>query len=133
MNHQEATKEFMVKAGQSFRDKPGIPEDEKRKLHASLIWEECLETIRAMGFEPNQDLDLEDKYAPLLEESFDGLIDLDYVLNGAANSWGLDMEKGFKEVHEANMRKFGPGGHRREDGKWIKPADWKEPNLQQFL
>lgn len=31
-------------------------------------------------------------------------------------------------VHNANMKKFGPGGRMEESGKWKKPADFKSPD-----
>lgn len=132
-NIQKDVAAFMDKAGQKRNTTPSIPRKERRILHAKLILEECLETIAAMGLQMKSGGELEAVGEMDLEETYDGLVDLQYVLYGAANSFGLDMELGHKEVHKANMNKFAPGGYRREDGKWIKPKDWVAPNLKQFL
>jgi predicted HAD superfamily Cof-like phosphohydrolase len=36
-------------------------------------------------------------------------------------------------VDQNNLAKFGPGGHRREDGKWVKPPDHKPPDIAGLL
>jgi len=40
---------------------------------------------------------------------------------------GLDLDGFFAEVHRANMDKI--GGKRRPDGKRLKPANWRPPDL----
>ncbi|HMU55953.1 MAG TPA: MazG nucleotide pyrophosphohydrolase domain-containing protein [Nitrospira sp.] len=50
------------------------------------------------------------------------LADLLYVVYGTAVSYGIDMEPVFREVHRSNMSKV--GGHKREDGKWVKPPTY---------
>src|SRR5690606_39786070 len=49
----------------------------------------------------------------------DALQDLKYVIYGYELRLGIATEEHFNEVHEANIRKFGPDGQpiRREDGK----------------
>jgi predicted HAD superfamily Cof-like phosphohydrolase len=44
---------------------------------------------------------------------------------------GVDLDKLFHLVHEANMRKRWEDGtfHRRGDGKVMKPQGWTEPDL----
>jgi len=37
----------------------------------------------------------------------------------------------FREVHRSNMSKV--GGHKRADGKWIKPPDYSPACLQPIL
>jgi predicted HAD superfamily Cof-like phosphohydrolase len=68
----------------------------------------------------------------LLEQVAGELADLLYVVLGAATAWGIDIEPIFREVHAANMRKF-EGGTRRDDGKWLKPADWMGPDVAGIL
>lgn len=36
-------------------------------------------------------------------------------------------------VDENNLAKFGPGGYRRDDGKWIKPPGHKPPAIAKAL
>jgi predicted HAD superfamily Cof-like phosphohydrolase len=58
----------------------------------------------------------------------DALADLLYVVYGAAEAWGLDMEPIFAEVHRSNMTKA--GGPMREDGKMEKGPNWSPPNIE---
>lgn len=88
------------------------------KLRAELIREEAEETIKAIN---------EGK----LLDAIDGLCDLIYVALGTAVTFGVDLDPHFREVHRANMSKI--GGSKREDGKWIKPANWQPPNHSQYL
>ena len=57
----------------------------------------------------------------------DALADLKYVVDGAGIAFGIDLEPIFAEVHRSNMTKV--GGHKREDGKWIKPNDYEPPDI----
>jgi predicted HAD superfamily Cof-like phosphohydrolase len=50
---------------------------------------------------------------------------------GAAVSYGIDMEPVFNEVHRSNMSKV--GGHKREDGKWVKPATYSKACLEPII
>src|SRR5581483_10389250 len=86
-------------------------------LRAMLMLEETTEFIEALA-EGNTALAL------------DGLCDIVYVAYGAAVAMGVDLQPFFEAVHGSNMAKFGPGGFRREDGRWQKPADWKAPDLE---
>ena len=64
-------------------------------------------------------------------EMVDALCDLLYVTYGAAVALGVDLEPFFAAVHDSNMAKA--GGHRREDGKWMKPAGWQPPDIERIL
>ena len=46
----------------------------------------------------------------------------------AAEGVGVDLKPFFEEVHRTNMKKF--TGPKREDGKQLKPADWKPPRIE---
>jgi predicted HAD superfamily Cof-like phosphohydrolase len=59
------------------------------------------------------------------------LADLLYVVYGTAVSCGIDMAPVFQEVHRSNMSKV--GGHKRADGKWVKPPDYSPARLQPIL
>jgi predicted HAD superfamily Cof-like phosphohydrolase len=54
-----------------------------------------------------------------------------YVIYTLYQQHGIDLDKVFDVVHEANMAKRFPDGkfHKREDGKIIKPPGWKEPDI----
>lgn len=46
----------------------------------------------------------------------------------AAEGVGVDLRPFFEEVHRTNMHKL--KGPMREDGKQLKPADWKPPRIE---
>ena len=153
---QQAVVEFMEKAQQKPEFKPTIP---TKLLHHSLlhIFEEAFEILNAVVLVSRNShahtdrldslsseiksiilgIKLEDPLLQykhrLLLDVLDGLADLAYVTAGAANMWGFNLSKALELVHEANMGKFGPGGHRDTNGKWIKPPDWTPPNLNDIL
>lgn len=59
------------------------------------------------------------------------MADLLYVVYGTAVSYGIEMDPVFKEVHRSNMSKV--GGHKREDGKWVKPATYSPAAIEPIL
>ena len=66
------------------------------------------------------------------------LTDLQYVLDGAYLSFGLQDQKmaAFTEVHRSNMSKLGEDGkpiRRESDGKVLKGPDYFKPDLVQFI
>lgn len=67
----------------------------------------------------------------LMAEQYDAFVDAWYYMLNTAAKKGVDLEGIFQVVHSANMKKRFPDGtfHRREDGKVIKPEEWKEPNI----
>ena len=123
-----------------------FPLKEVRELRAKLIFEECIETIKAMGVDMtvNQesilskaklgDIQFAAKYEPDIIEVADGLADIDVVVGGTYAVFGMDDAEIFNEIHKSNMSKF-PEGYDglREDGKWIKPPSWKKPVLRPIL
>lgn len=71
-------------------------------------------------------------------ETLDALIDLQYVLDGAFISFGLQNLKqtAFEEVHRSNMSKLGEDGkpiRRASDGKVLKGPNYSKPDLAQFI
>lgn len=71
-------------------------------------------------------------------ETLDALIDLQYVLDGAFLSFGLQHVKqaAFEEVHRSNMSKLGKDGkpiRRPEDGKVMKGPNYFKPDIAQFI
>lgn len=97
---------------------PTVPDLKTAALRIELIDEEFKEFKEA----------LEDKN---LVEIADALGDLLYVTFGAAISFGIDMEPIVDEIHRSNMSKV--GGHKREDGKWIKPDTYSPADLEPLL
>ncbi|MGH7427668.1 MAG: MazG nucleotide pyrophosphohydrolase domain-containing protein [Candidatus Methylomirabilaceae bacterium] len=97
---------------------PTAPDEATRLLRVRLIQEEFDELKAALG---EQDL------AAVAKE----LADLLYVVYGTAVSCGIDLEPVFREVHRSNMSKV--GGHKRADGKWVKPPGYSPARIQPIL
>lgn len=152
--HYKQVVEFMEKAGQEVPTAPTEPSVEIRKLRARLILEEALETIRALGLSPyiticdwdgeddyNREIELEEFSSfdfnddkPFdLKEVIDGCCDIKVVTTGTLIACGIPDEAAQRLVDESNLRKFGPGGYRRDDGKFIKPPDWIPPDWNNFI
>lgn len=97
---------------------PSIPDEPTQILRKRLIQEEFEELQEAM----------QEKDLPSIAKE---LADLLYVVYGTAVSLGIDMEPVFREVHRSNMSKV--GGHKREDGKWVKPPTYSPASLNKIL
>jgi len=143
--HQAAVAIFMELAGQERPSAPTIPGAEIRELRAKLILEEALETICGLGFsvwvnpdDANDPLSIESvefikkNAGPDLVEIADGCADMIVIATGTALACGINLEPIQKLVDDSNLAKFS-GGRRREDGKWIKPADWQPPAIREEL
>ena len=71
-------------------------------------------------------------------ETLDALIDLQYVLDGAFLSFGMQdlKQAAFEEVHRSNMSKLGEDGkpiRRESDGKVLKGPNYFKPDMAQFI
>lgn len=69
-------------------------------------------------------------------EQLDALIDILVVTIGALHSAGFDAEGAWQEVMKTNFAKINPDTglvNKREDGKVLKPAGWKAPDLKSFV
>jgi len=120
--HQKMVEEFMKATGQYVPSRPtfdGYPAD----LRVDLIYEESEEFADAVYEDDECKLEW--------DKAIDALADLLYVTYGAASTMGIDIEPFFEEVHRANMEKV--GGPVREDGKILKPPNWKEPDIKGIL
>ena len=128
----------------------GLIDSLKKKLEASEHWfEDVLEFMKASGRHisptPNDQFPDRALRLRLIREEYnefqlavaandlvgtaDAIVDLIYVLNGAADSWGLDIREVWKEVHKANMKKFPPDGPKIVNGKIVKPDGWTPPDV----
>lgn len=141
--HFRRIREFMQRAGQQTPSVPTTPDADTRVLRAKLILEEALETVEALGvevtvgtgdgrsvavtgehhltFQANGDVDF--------EGVVDGCADISVVTIGTLVAFGVDDEVVLEEVDGANLRKFAPGSYVRDDGKWMKPPDWRPPDI----
>jgi predicted HAD superfamily Cof-like phosphohydrolase len=146
--HQRRIDEFMEKAGQELPADPILPDEKVRTLRARLILEEALETVVALGFMAHveiidtkedgvegkcHEVSLFEFGEPNLVEIADGCADISVVTIGTLSACGISDNALLEVVDVSNLAKFGPGGHRREDGKWIKPPDWVKPDIAGLL
>lgn len=119
MNKEQLSVEEFHKAFNIFiAPAPGLPSVETRDLRIDLITEELNE--------------LEDAFkANDLVETADAIADLLYVVYGTAVSCGIDIRPVFEEVHRSNMTKV--GGHKADNGKWIKPDTYSPADIKSVL
>ena len=119
----EKVAEFHRSFSVNISNKPCIPM-ERKDLRLNLIYEEYCEL--------NQAIDNND-----LVETFDALLDLQYVLFGTVLEFGLQdyFSAGFDEVHRSNMTKLDSTGSPkyRKDGKVIKSDMYIKPDLISIL
>lgn len=118
MDPQMMVEEFHRKFDIAVSDRPSLPEEATRHLRVRLIQEEFEELQHAMAA---QDL-------PGVAKE---LADLLYVVYGTAVSYGVDMDPVFREVHRSNLSKV--GGHKRADGKWVKPPTYSPAQVEPLL
>jgi predicted HAD superfamily Cof-like phosphohydrolase len=152
--HQQRVEKFMALANQEVPGKPTIPDEKTRRFRAKIILEEALETIEGLGFEvvmkpADGELDMgpEDAYSvsrgeleigeqvhePDMVKIVDGCADVIVVTTGTLSACGVADCSVQDEVDQSNLRKFGPGSYKREDGKWMKPPDFRPPDIEAVL
>ena len=132
-------------------DKPQVPADDRVRLRLTLIAEELFELMTSSLNTTEEELldggtrrspisELEERMMGLIKrlpvrvdivEFADALADLDYVIEGSRLEFGINGAPVAAEVHRANMTKV--GGHRRTDGKWVKPASFTPPDIEAEL
>ena len=117
-DEQRMVVEFHRAFGIVQAESPQAPDEATRRLRERLIEEEFHELKEAFA-------------AGDITAIAKELADLLYVVYGSAVSCGIDMEPVFREVHRSNMSKV--GGHKREDGKWIKPVTYSPAILEPIL
>ena len=121
----EQVQEFHETYGLPVHDDVNLSCAQTKELRINLLQEELNELKEALANDDPQ-------------ETLDALIDLQYVLDGAFLSFGLQAVKelAFDEVHRSNMSKLGADGKpiRREgDGKVMKGPNYFAPDLGQFI
>ncbi|MBI5878656.1 MAG: nucleotide pyrophosphohydrolase [Chloroflexi bacterium] len=119
---QEKVKQFHEAYGLDDPPGPCIPAPDAVRLRLHLIEEEAAE------FRLSSE-------AGHLADSIKELCDLLYVVLGAANAYGIDIEPFFDEVHRSNMTKLWPGGEVRKNalGKVIKPPTYSPADIERIL
>lgn len=121
----DQVQEFHETYGLPVLSKPSISDEKTNALRINLLAEELDELKEAL------------EQGDIIE-TLDALIDLQYVLDGAFLSFGLQhvKEAAFDEVHRSNMSKLGEDGkpiRRESDGKVLKGPDYFKPDIKQFV
>ena len=121
----DQVQEFHETYGLPVKSAPDLSCEQTKELRINLLAEELDELKEALAEND-------------MVETLDALIDLQYVLDGAFLSFGLQGVKkaAFNEVHRSNMSKLGEDGKpiRREgDGKVMKGPNYFKPDMAQFV
>ncbi len=115
---QKMVREFHKEFDIHIAESPSVPDTKTTALRERLIQEEFDELKEAMKA---RDL-------PCIAKE---LADLLYVVYGTAVSYGIDVAPVFREVQRSNMSKV--GGHKRDDGKWVKPPTYSPARIEPIL
>lgn len=114
-NEYKMVKKFQVKANQPHPEIPTLLERERVLIRSEWMREEIFE------FEGANDL----------AGQIDAMVDLLYYAIGTLVELGVEPDSFFKIVHEANMKKVDKESSikRDNDGKVLKPDNWKDPTI----
>lgn len=129
-NYTQAVREFARAFGHSLDVEE--PSPELIGLRMKLIKEEAKEVFDAMFM---WGVALETPgiptTAPFKQDVAKELADILYVVFGAAETFGIDLDVVFNRVHKSNMSKLGEDGKPvyRADGKVLKGPNYQPPNL----
>jgi len=142
------------KSATVYPDRPVLATPDKAKFISKMVMSEILELL--LTVEPTErgvigmmheivdDLDLpsskipciqsvdaEELKVPVIEAQMDAVVDIMYYILDFCTKQGYNIDRILDLVHKANMAKRHEDGmfHKREDGKVIKPKDWKEADL----
>lgn len=115
---QKKVLQFHKKYDMLVNKQPTIPDKDIIKLRLKLIKEEFKELKKAI------------KQKDIVEIA-DAIGDLEYVLHGAAISFGMDIAVIVEEIHNSNMTK---SKNKNSDGKIVgKAKGFKPPKLKPLL
>jgi predicted HAD superfamily Cof-like phosphohydrolase len=117
---QEKVREYHERFGCTAHARPTWAGTDEHRVRVALIEEELAE-FRNAG------------EAQDLVEIADALGDLLYVVYGAAVAYGIDLKPVFDEIHAANLSKGDPEVVRRPDGKLLKAANYRPPQVREII
>lgn len=150
----DLVQEFHEAFGHPVRKEPVVPPVGEIKFRARFILEETVELIQALGGDKTTNrhlaraIDLleraRDQIAMAPDYEFnavdligvaDALGDLDYIINGAALTFGMPQPEVVIEIHSSNMTKLSPDGKPiyNEEGKVVKGPNYRAPDLKMIL
>ena len=119
-DEQLMVRDFHQHFGLPCSDRPSWPGEAVHRLRVLLIEEELAE-LRNAGEARN------------LVAVADALADLLYVVYGAAETYGIDLQPVFREIHRSNMSKGDPEIVRRPDGKILKGERYSPPRVGEVM
>ncbi len=150
MNQTEKVKQFTQESmGLSVPNRP-IPMSREQVVFVTrMVCEELMELLVTIKHDPNEDVkqllvDIVNKSnlpqslktpsdeIGVIAEQIDAAVDCNYYFCNTFCKHGMNMDKVFDLVHQANMnKKFEDGTfHRDVHGKVQKPLGWVEPNVR---
>ncbi len=160
---QQDVRTFMQTFGQATPTSPAVPDEKTLKLRVKLLLEEVLELAEASGIKivsevpKGEAISGGNLYMSVVGEAdlvgmADALADIDYVNQGAAVAYGLNLEPFQDEVHSSNMTKLWKaeeldqtlagysvvkkdGGYlvKNEVGKVIKSPSYSQADLKRVM
>lgn len=125
---QKMVNEFREAMDLPVADRPRVLPQASAEMHVKMIRDEFeKELVPAL-------------YKGDIVETYDAIIDVMYYLFGLASDSGMDVEPGFREVHNSNMSKMDPETGKaikagpddpsgEPEGKVLKGANYFPPNL----
>lgn len=130
------TREFHEAFGLPAPTGPEFPAPDLVRLRMRLISEEFNEVRDEFArLAAGSSIDSPEAIIETMRRALKELCDLRYVVEGAAVSFGLDIDGAYREVHASNMSKLGADGKPlyREDGKVLKGPNYKVANMRRFV
>jgi predicted HAD superfamily Cof-like phosphohydrolase len=110
----ELVRQFHQACNVPLADRPTLMSSSRTRIRIAFLQEELSEL--------NSALDIEDQA--------DALIDIIYLALGGFVEMGVQPEKLFEIVHEANMRKAGSHISDKSERKVAKPVGWLDPKAE---
>jgi predicted HAD superfamily Cof-like phosphohydrolase len=117
---QQMVHQFHERFGLGCNTRPTTPPTKVHRLRTLLIEEELAEFRNAA--EAQDPVGVADALADLL-----------YVVYGAAEEYGIDLEPVFEEIHRSNMTKARQVSGCRPDGKVPKGPSYTPPRVREVL
>ncbi len=136
VTRSERVEEMHRAFGMYTPETPTIPPVDATRLRLRLVAEEFFELLQATLYAPKEIEAAETEVMALIKnepvdiemtDAADALEDLDVVIEGMRQTFGIDGEPIAAVVHAANLAKV--GGPVRADGKQGKPEGWQAPDI----
>jgi len=145
-----AVREFTEGARGNQPDRPSQPlSRERTEFIVAMVCSEMVELLQTVvGPDENPitvikglcDRDYNKNYVKpnsdntvgIIAEQSDAMVDAMYYMYDTSTRMGVNLDKVFDVVQQANMAKRGPDGKfiiRPIDNKIVKPEGWQEPNI----